>query len=163
MPLHPPQYWCCFNWIHQGASTPPWLLPNHTPLGPTQATAFTRLLTAICDPTLSSVQTAKHGSKQTLTSATNRARRLAGQHLSYLLIEYSRCQLHSRLPPDVKAALLPGLYAIFDAANQDTLRMINAVSDPASREIFKALYRDYDRFGRWREDVTISGERASSD
>jgi nucleolar pre-ribosomal-associated protein 2 len=125
-------------------------------LGPGQATAYASLLTALCDPTVSSVAGGGGGggarqhklSKPDLTPATDRARRQAGQYLPYLLTEYAQWQLHSRLLPDVRAALLPGLYAIFAAAGPEMLRKVNASMDAASQEIFKTLYHDYQRFGR---------------
>jgi nucleolar pre-ribosomal-associated protein 2 len=120
-------------------------------LGAGQATAYAGLLTALCDPTVSSVAggARQHKlSKPDLTPATDRARRQAGQYLPYLLTEYAQWQLHSRLLPDVRAALLPGLYAIFAAAGPEMLRKVNASMDAASQEIFKTLYHDYQRFGR---------------
>lgn len=129
---------------------PPWLSgkgSNH--LGVSEATAYARLLTTLCDPSVSAVATGGHRKQQQLTPATDKARRQIGQHLPYLLMEYAQCQLHSRLLPGVKEALLPGLYAVFEVTSKEMLRMINAGMDASSRAVFKALYEEYRRFGRW--------------
>ena len=129
-------------------SRPPWLCDKGTALGVTEAAAYCRLLTSWCDPSVSAVASTSHRSQQALTPATDKARRLVGQHAPYLLLEYAQCQLHSRLLPNVKHALLPGLYAIFEVTSPETLRMINASMDSSSRAIFKALAEEYRRSGR---------------
>ncbi|KAI9847330.1 MAG: hypothetical protein M1838_000939 [Thelocarpon superellum] len=131
------------------SARPPWLRGKGAGLGVAEGVAYTRVLSSLCDPTVSAVANKSQRSKQPLTPATDRARRGMGQHLPYLLMEYAQCQLHSRLLPDVKNTLRPGLYAIFDIADQATLRMVNASMDASSRAIFKTLADDYRRFGRW--------------
>ena len=151
---------------------PPWLptTSNTTttstmtdPLPSNSATHFTRLLTSLCDPTASSVSTKRnpshHRSSTTglglvlpLTDATKKAKSIAGQYTQYLVIEYARCQLQGALPPDVKAALMPGLYAVLDVMGRDVMRGMNAAMDSSQRAIFKGLYDDYLRFGRWDQN-----------
>ena len=125
-------------------------------LGETHAAAYGRLLTTICDPTVSAVtrvkKRARAGAQQhgLLNDETKKARNIAGQHLQYLIMEYCSQQLKGRLKqPGMKAALTPGLYAILDVMSQDVMRTINAAMDSSSRSIFKALYEDYRRSGRW--------------
>lgn len=129
-------------------------------LGETHAAAYSRLLTTICDPTVSAVTRpskrarararpqAQHGGS--LNDETKKARNIAGQHLQYLIMDYCTQQIKGRLKkPDMKAALTPGLYAILDVMSQDVMRTINAAMDSSSQSIFKALYEDYRRSGRW--------------
>jgi nucleolar pre-ribosomal-associated protein 2 len=71
--------------------------------------------------------------------------------MQYLVMEYARCQLQGQLPPEVKTALMPGLYAVLDVMPQDLMRGMNAAMDSSSRAIFKGLYEDYQRFGRWNQ------------
>ena len=129
---------------------PPWLESPSHPLNEIHAAAYSRLLTAICDPTVSAVTRTKNRSRHELNDETKKARSIAGQHLQYLVMEVCQCQLRGRLPPEVRAALNPGLYAIFDAMSQETMRTINAALDSSGRSIFKVLYDDYRRFGKWQ-------------
>ncbi|KAL2855836.1 Urb2/Npa2 family-domain-containing protein [Aspergillus pseudoustus] len=128
---------------------PHWL----SQLGATHATHFTRLLTSLCDPTLSAVsRPTPHGaSHEGLTDQTKKSKRIAGQYLQYLIMDYAQSTLRSTLSPDVKAALLPGLYSALDVISRETMRALNAGLDISGRAVFKALYDDYMRFGRWNK------------
>lgn len=119
-------------------------------LGEVHAAAYGRLLTTICDPTVSAVTRPRKRSRHDLNDETKKARNIAGQHLQYLIMEYCNSQLKGRLRPEMKAALTPGLHAIFDVMSQDVMRTINAAMDSSSQSIFKALYEDYRRSGQWR-------------
>ena len=129
---------------------PPWLDAHVTKLNESHAAAYTRLLTVICDPTVSAVTRSKNGIRQELNDETKRARNIAGQHLQYLIMDFCQCQLQGRMSPEMRPALNPGLYAVFDAMSQDTMRTINSALDSSGRSIFKVVYDDYRRFGRWQ-------------
>lgn len=121
-------------------------------LGESHAAAYGRLLTMICDPTVSAVSRSSkpHSRRPALNDETKTARSIAGQHLQYLLMDYCKSQLKGILPPALKTALTPGLYAILDVVTPEVLRTINAAMDPSSRSIFKALYDQHRRApGRW--------------
>ncbi|PGH17592.1 hypothetical protein AJ80_04771 [Polytolypa hystricis UAMH7299] len=120
-----------------------------------QAVQYTRLLAALCDPTVSAVQQQQHShnhNRPNLTDNTKKVKSLSGQHLQYLITEYTSCQLHSQLAPEMKTALMPGLYAVLDVMSKETMRGMNAAMDASSRAVFKGLYEDYTRFGRWNHD-----------
>lgn len=119
-------------------------------LGRAHAAAYGRLLTTICDPSVSAVTRPRKRSRHDLNDETKKARNIAGQHLQYLIMDFCNNQLKGRLEPEIKAALTPGLYAIFDVMSQEVMRTINAAMDSSSQSIFKALYEDYRRSGRWR-------------
>jgi hypothetical protein len=131
---------------------PPWLTNSDTePLTAKSATQYTRLLTSLCDPTASSVKHSRSPSAG-LTDDTKKAKSIAGQYMQYLVMEYARCQLQGQLLPEVKAALMPGLYTVLDVMSRDLMRGMNAAMDSSSRAIFKGLYEDYQRFGRWNHN-----------
>ncbi|KAI9792722.1 MAG: hypothetical protein M1816_001821 [Peltula sp. TS41687] len=133
-------------------TVPSWLPPAKGLEAP-QATAYARLLTSLCDPTVSSVTTGgKKRPKDELTSATDKARTMAGQHLPYVLMEYIQCRLRSNLASaEVKHALMPGLYAILDSMTRESRRMLNAAMDSSGRAMWRNLWADYTRFTRWNE------------
>lgn len=131
---------------------PPWLSARDAKLDVSSAAAYARILTAICDPTVSSVTSFKsRSSRPELNDETKKAKATAGQYLPYLIMEYARCQLEARIEPEMKVALMPGLYAVFDVVSVEGMRALNAAMDASGRAIFKGLYDDYRRFGRWKE------------
>ncbi|KAK2839331.1 hypothetical protein FQN49_006248, partial [Arthroderma sp. PD_2] len=133
-----------------GPSLPPWV-ESPVSLEAEHGTQFSRLLSALCDPTVSSVQRQRGGdhSSQGLRDNTKKVKSLAGQYLQYLVMEYSSCQLRGHVSPKMKAALMPGMYVVLDVMSQSTMRAMNAGMDSSSRAVFKTLYDDYVRFGKW--------------
>ncbi|THC96541.1 hypothetical protein EYZ11_003985 [Aspergillus tanneri] len=128
---------------------PFWLAP----LQAAHAVHFTRLLTSLCDPTVSAVSRPAQGGTATegLTDQTKKAKRLAGQYLQYLIMEYAQSSLRGTLAPEVKAAIMPGLYSALDVMSRDTMRALNAGLDGSGRAVFKGLYDDYLKFGKWNQ------------
>lgn len=124
---------------------PPWL--SSTPLKAAQAAAFTRLVTSICDPSVSSVTRSQHNN---LTSATDKAKRMAGQHMQFLLLTYIKLQLEMKMLPEIREQMSPGLYAIFDTTTPELRKMVSDSLDSSGRAVFSGLYRDYLRFGKWK-------------
>ncbi|KAL1953435.1 hypothetical protein VTO42DRAFT_2813 [Malbranchea cinnamomea] len=133
---------------------PPWMgSMDTTPLNADHAGQYCRLLTSLCDPTVSAVQL-QRGSQtnQALSDSTKKVKSLAGQYLQYLVMEYAGSQLRGHLPPEMKAVLMPGIYSVLDVMSRSTMRAMNAAMDSSSRAIFKGLYDDYVRFGKWNHD-----------
>ncbi|KAL1885470.1 hypothetical protein Plec18167_000964 [Paecilomyces lecythidis] len=130
-------------------SHPPWLAP----LDASHAVHYTRLLTSLCDPTVSAVsRPAQSGpGHEALTDQTKKAKRVAGQYLQYVIMEYAECSLRGALKPEVKAAVTPGLYTALDVMSRDTMRALNAGLDVSGRAVFKSLYDDYVKFGKWNK------------
>lgn len=117
--------------------------------GESDAAAYARLLSTLCDPTVSAVTRAKKRSRTELNDATKKARSIAGQHLPSLIMEYCRCQLKGKLTPETRAALNPGLWVILGVMRPEVMRTMNTAMDSSSRSAFKVLYDDWKRFGRW--------------
>lgn len=127
---------------------PFWLAP----LDASHASNFTRLLTSLSDPTVSAVLRPQPGmSREALTDETKKAKRIAGQYLQYVIMAYAQCSLRGSLVPDVKAALMPGLYSALDVMSRESLRAMNAGLDASGRAVFKSLYDDYVKFGKWNK------------
>ena len=114
----------------------------------THAATYARILTILCDPTVSAVTRSKYHLRPELNDETRKAKDIAGQHLSYLIMEYCDCQLKGRLSPEMKTALNPGLYAVLAVMPQEVMRTMNEAMDESARAVWKALYEDYKRFGR---------------
>ena len=116
----------------------------------THAASYGRILTTICDPTVSSVTRSKNRSRLDLNDETKKARSIAGQQLPYLIIEFCSSQLSGRLLPGMRAALNAGLYAVLAVIPHDIMRTMNAAMDSSSRSVFKALYSDFKKVGKWK-------------
>lgn len=114
------------------------------------ASAYARLLTRICDPSVSAVTRSVRHFKLDLSDETKKAQSIAGQHLPYLIMEYCDCRLKARISPEMKAALDPGLYAVLGVMSQEVMRTMNAGMDESRRAVFKVLYDDWSQFGRWK-------------
>lgn len=121
-------------------------------LGISHTVLFTRLLTSLCDPTVSAVSRPSRpagNSSSSLVDQTKKAKVIAGQHLRILIESYAQHMLEAPLQPDIKTALAPGLYAILDAMPAESKRALNAGMDISSRAIFKTLHEEYVKFGKW--------------
>ena len=117
--------------------------------GEAHAAAYGRILSMICDPTVSSVTRSRNRSRLKLNDETKKARSIAGQYLPYLIMDFCGYQLTGRLLPGMRTALNAGLYAVFAVMPADVMRTMNAAMDSSSRSVFKELYKDYRGFGKW--------------
>lgn len=121
-------------------------------LGVPHAVMFSRLLSSLCDPTVSAVSRPGGGAghhHDGLVDQTKKAKLIAGQHLRIVIESYTANMLDGPISAETKAALAPGLYAVLDAMSTDTKRALNASLDVSSRAIFKTLHDDYVKFGKW--------------
>lgn len=109
-------------------------------------TNLARLLSSIADPSPSAVKTSK---TNTLNDETRRARRIAGEYMQYVIAEYTRFCLEGSILPETKEALMPGLYKVLDGMDRDVMRAMNARLDGSQKAIWRALYQDWERFGKW--------------
>ncbi|KAJ9630055.1 hypothetical protein H2204_008710 [Knufia peltigerae] len=135
------------NIFHE--TLPQWLQGCAESLPPSSAEKLARLFSTICNPSVSAARSAKKGGHNELNDETKRAKQLAGQHMQYIVVEYARCTLDGQILPSVKDRLMPGMYAVLDSMDKELLRAVNAGMDPSSRAIFKNLYDDWSRFGKW--------------
>lgn len=111
------------------------------------AKLFSRLLTLVCEPSVASVTRGQ--STGLLDSATDAAKRSAGQHMYLVLIAYLKLQLEHAVPRVVREVLQPGMYSVLDITTQEGRRILNEAVDGSGRAIFKDMYRRYVRFGKW--------------
>ena len=155
------------TYVDLGIEQPSWLNPANAksnlklrideqpPLRSSHAKSFARLLSTLCDPAPGAVKVPRGNSdiprheRQLLNDGIKKARAIAGQHLQYVVAEFCTLQLRGRLEPEVRSALSPGLYAVFDAMSVEVQRTVNGALDEQGRAIFKSVYDDYVRFGKW--------------
>ncbi|KAI0122158.1 Urb2/Npa2 family-domain-containing protein [Daldinia grandis] len=122
---------------------PPWLGSR---LQSRHAERFTRLLTLICEPSAASVARARSSE---LDSATDTAKRTAGQDMFTILELYIKLQLEVNVPRDIRKALEPGVYSVLDITPQGCRRVLNESLDANGRAIFREMFTNYKKFGKW--------------
>ncbi|KAF2398830.1 hypothetical protein EJ06DRAFT_583451 [Trichodelitschia bisporula] len=126
---------------------PPWL---SEPLPVGAATAYTRLLTTLCDPTVSSATAHRRRAGAELVDETKRARQYVGEFVGYVLMQYCTCQLGGTMESEVREVLRPGLWAMMDVVRMEGMRAMNAGMGKDERVLWGAMYSEWRRFGRWR-------------
>ncbi|RYP50258.1 hypothetical protein DL768_004195 [Monosporascus sp. mg162] len=134
---------------HARSQHPPWLSSR---LQARHAARFARLLTLICEPSAASVarsSTAAAAKAPQLDSATDAAKRAAGQDMFLVLETYIRLQLEADVPRDVRKALETGVYSVLNVTPQGCRRVLNESLDANGRALFRQMYADYKKFGRW--------------
>ncbi|KAL5940581.1 hypothetical protein ACKVV1_008247 [Pyricularia oryzae] len=115
------------------------------------AKTYGRLLTLVCEPSAASVmRTHQHGTSAPLDSATDAAKRSAGQYMYLVLMHFIKLQLESGVPHAVREALVPGVNSILDVTPPDMRKVMADAMDASGRAIFKDIYEKYRRFGKWR-------------
>ncbi|KAI0024893.1 Urb2/Npa2 family-domain-containing protein [Xylariomycetidae sp. FL0641] len=132
----------------ENTTTPPWLT---TSLQPRHADRFARLLTLVCEPSAASVASSRQRSQELLDSATAAAKRAAGQHMHAVVLMYLRRQLAPgvAVSRNVRAALQVGLHSVLDITPPAARRVLNESMDAAGRALFRQLWAEYRKFGRW--------------
>ncbi|KAK3375366.1 Urb2/Npa2 family-domain-containing protein [Podospora didyma] len=115
------------------------------------AKRFSRLITLICEPTIASVssRSSQAPGGSLLDSEKDRAKRYAGAHMYLVLMQYVKLQLEHVVPHCVREVLETGMYSVMDITTPDGLKIMNDAMDPSGRIIFKELYKQYQKFGKW--------------
>ncbi|KAH9900518.1 Urb2/Npa2 family-domain-containing protein [Xylariomycetidae sp. FL2044] len=123
---------------------PHWLTSR---LGSRHAERFARLLTLICEPSAASV--ARGARSGELDSATDAAKRAAGQDMFLILEAYIKLQLEAPVPLDIRRPLELGVYSVLDVTSAGARRVLNESLDANGRVLFRQMFADYRKFGKW--------------
>ncbi|KAI0391321.1 hypothetical protein F5Y17DRAFT_16299 [Xylariaceae sp. FL0594] len=128
---------------------PPWLQAATTRLQPRHGERFARLLTLICEPSAASVARSRSRT-EALDSATDKAKRAAGQFMYLLLEVYVKLQLEVEVSRDMRKALEVGVFSVLDITSEGNRKVLNESLDAAGRAVFRALFGEYRKFGKWK-------------
>lgn len=60
-------------------------------------------------------------------------------------MEYCVCRIKTKLTPEMKTALEPGLWAVLAVMTKEGMRTMNAALDEGGRAVWKAVYEDWKR------------------
>ena len=138
---------------------PPKDLPSHNDYSitftATHAENLSRILSSICDPTVSAVSHRRthqspHGA---LNDETKKARSEAGKHMLYFIMDFCVLQLSARMVGEgMRERLLPGVWAVLNVMSRNIMGAMNAQLGLQGREIWKELYAEWKREGKGREE-----------
>ncbi|KAG7754233.1 hypothetical protein KL910_005139 [Ogataea haglerorum] len=112
--------------------------------------AYQRLVGNLCEISASSVTNAE--TESSLTSAISYMKFQLRKFASLLIMNYVKFYLIYRLDPATKEALEGSMFVIFDLLTINELNYINLSLDSQARVVYKTLFDDYKKFGKWREE-----------
>ncbi|KAA8911066.1 hypothetical protein TRICI_003947 [Trichomonascus ciferrii] len=124
-----------------------WLRQN---MGIACSEAYARVLSNLCEPNIQSIR--ERGGKNNLTSSSAQAKKELAKYVHVLLLSYCQFTLNPRFSKDVAESLRHGFYAVFDVLGPDGQRFTSSLMDPSTRDIFRSIYDDYAKNGKWREE-----------
>lgn len=107
---------------------------------------FARLITLTCEPSAASVARGKHNS---LDSATDAVKRSAGQYMFWVVALYIKLQLEGDVSREMRKELATGIYSILSITPENNRRILNEAMDDSGRAIFRSLFTEWKRFGKW--------------
>jgi nucleolar pre-ribosomal-associated protein 2 len=138
----------CLFTLHPNSKAPPsltppgWLPAQQSTLSAPHANAYARLLTMWVQPSVASIGSSR---SSRLTDETRRARQYATEYVPYVLMHYSSAQLVGRLTPEIRDAVLPGIWACIAAVSREGLRGMNASMGANERAIWANMWADWNR------------------
>ncbi|KAK9463871.1 Urb2/Npa2 family-domain-containing protein [Lipomyces oligophaga] len=133
---------------HSTTKRPRWLEWDRA-CGLRSANAFSRLLFNICNSASSDRKRKRQLTN--LSSVSGSARRALSKHTPFLILEFCNASMTFNFKPEVKKSIIEGIYTVFDTMGKRELDIANSASDRATRELFKQVYGDYKKFGKWQE------------
>lgn len=114
------------------------------------ATAYSRLLSNLCEPTSHNLY--RELAESSLSSASALIKKSLRQHLHILLINYIHFQLKYNFDSKVNAELLRGIYNIFDVLSKKELQLVSFSLDSSGKTYYKTLYANYKDYGKWKDN-----------
>lgn len=124
---------------------PNWLPRYASPLSTLHGTSCARILLTWVNPTVSSTAAARRGASSLLTDETRKARHHAAQYVPYILTHFCSLHLVGRMTPEIRKAILPGIWACIEAVPREALRGMNASMGRDERAIWASLWGEWCR------------------
>ncbi|KAH3667153.1 hypothetical protein OGAPHI_002802 [Ogataea philodendri] len=119
-------------------------------LGTAAATGFERLVSNLCEISASSVSNSE--SESSLTSTVSFMKHQLRKFVPLLILNYVKFYLSYQMDPAIKDVLENSMFMVFDLLTLNELNFINMSLDSQSRIVYRSLYDDYKKFGKWREE-----------
>ncbi|KAH6664389.1 Urb2/Npa2 family protein [Plectosphaerella plurivora] len=117
------------------------------PLQAKHATMYSRLVTLVTEPSAAAVSRAQYAGS--LDSVTDATKRIAGRHVYLLLLQYVKLQLEVDVSREIREALEPAMFSVFDVTPADVRKILNDAMDASGRAVLRDMFKRYTQFGRW--------------
>jgi nucleolar pre-ribosomal-associated protein 2 len=125
---------------------PKWLSSYNPALSATHATAYSRILLTLTHPSVSSTTSIpKSHVNSLLTDQTRKARVYAAKYVPYVLMHFCSLQLVGRMTPEIRKALLPGIWSCIEILPREALHGMNAGMGRDDRAVWSNLWAEYCR------------------
>ncbi|KAF2835416.1 hypothetical protein M501DRAFT_999176 [Patellaria atrata CBS 101060] len=124
---------------------PSWLTNSTTQLTAEDAKAYARILTILCEPSVSSATRGHHSKKESLTDETRKVRAYVGTFIQYLLIKSCALTLTANINNAVREALKPGFWACLDCVGADVRRTVHSSLGSSEAAVWRSLV------GEWKK------------
>lgn len=129
---------------------PPWL---REPCSASSAQLFARILTMWATPPTTAWQNTRENKRQLISRAAKTGKAVS-KHIPWFMMEYVALQAEYPelvMEESVQKALMPGIYALFGVLGTYEREMCMAALDGPSRGIFKSLWEDWSKHGKFVE------------
>ena len=127
------------------------LLTDAGALDEPSAEGFCRILTIWCSPPQSSLRKQKSKAEQQLTDQAPRVKKYVSKFGINLLEHYCYLQLSGRIRPEIRNLIIPGLFALLDRMEKETMKTLNARLEASAQALWKILH------GEWKKSLQHSG------
>ena len=125
---------------------PTWIQSDKNKLSESQATAYSRILLTWTQPTMTSVTSrTRPMNTALLTDETRKARDYAARYVPYVLMHFCSLHLVGSMAPDIRKAVLPGIWACIEVVPRERLRGMNASMGRDERAIWSSLWAEWRR------------------
>jgi nucleolar pre-ribosomal-associated protein 2 len=125
---------------------PTWIQQSKSKMSEPQAVAYSRILLTWTQPTMASVTSGGRSAKNSLlTDETRKARDYVAQYAPYVLMHFCSLHLVGNMAPEVRKAVLPGIWACIEVIPRERLRGMNASMGRDERAIWSSLWAEWRR------------------
>lgn len=123
---------------------PIWLQSRNHGLEASHAVACSRVLLTFTEPTVSSTSTrSRFSNNAVLTDENRKSRQYAAKFVPYVLSHFCSLHLFGRMSPEVRKAILPGIWACIGAMPREGLKGMNALLSRDERAIWASLWSEW--------------------
>ncbi|AMD20601.1 HDL143Wp [Eremothecium sinecaudum] len=123
------------------------IISSDTNLTANSARSLARLITNLCEPS-----NVSDFAKDSLNSKITFIKRSLRRFLPVILLKFINLSVSKPFSMSIRNELTISIYSIFDVLSPTEFAIVNANIDSADRAYLKALYDDYRKVGKWRDD-----------
>lgn len=125
----------------------PLTLKSSLSVNPECSRAYSRLLSNLCEPSI----TSKSLASNQLTTASTLIKKSLRKYLPSLLVNYINLALTKNFSRENNDEIMMGIFNIFDVFSPRELETTVALLDSQGIVLYKTIYNDYKDHGKWKD------------